>query len=134
MQTLNGKIRVDFRSSEPAYAQIARQVEEMVRSGQLAPGDQLPTVREMAIDLRINFSTVARAYKQLDEQRLISTQRGRGTYIEAQPHEPPPNHPPPRELLLALAQKSAAEAQRLGFTAAELVEAIQTLPSQSLPN
>jgi GntR family transcriptional regulator len=58
------------------------QIEALVTEGTLKPGDQLPTVREMAIDLRINFSTVARAYRILDEQRLISTQRGRGTYIE----------------------------------------------------
>jgi GntR family transcriptional regulator len=59
-----------------------RQIEELVTAGFFKPGDQLPTVREMAIDLRINFSTVARAYRILDEKRLISTQRGRGTYIE----------------------------------------------------
>lgn len=61
--------------------QIVRQVEQLVREGVLSPGEQLPTVRQMAIDLRINFSTVARAYHILDERKLISTQRGRGTYI-----------------------------------------------------
>lgn len=81
MNTLAGQIRLDFRSQEPIFLQIVRQVEKLVRDGALKPGDQLPTVREMAIDLRINFSTVARAYHILDEQRLISTQRGRGTYI-----------------------------------------------------
>lgn len=59
-----------------------RQIEALVVDGTFKPGDQLPTVRELAIDLRINFSTVARAYRMLDEKRLISTQRGRGTYIE----------------------------------------------------
>ena len=81
MNTLAGQIRLDFRSQEPIYLQIVRQVEALVRDGTLKPGDQLPTVRQMAIDLRINFSTVARAYNILDEKRLISTQRGRGTYI-----------------------------------------------------
>ena len=91
---LSEHIRLDFRSQEPIYLQIVRQVEKLVREGSLEPGDQLPTVRQMAIDLRINFSTVARAYKILDEQKLISTQRGRGTYIseegnlEGQPAEP----------------------------------------------
>jgi len=81
LNSLVGQIRLDFRSQEPIFLQIVRQVEKLVRDGILKPGDQLPTVREMAIDLRINFSTVARAYRILDEQRLISTQRGRGTYI-----------------------------------------------------
>lgn len=81
MDTIAGQIRLDFRSQEPIYVQIARQMKAMVSDGLLKPGDQLPTVRQLAIDLRINFSTVARAYHILDEQRLISTQRGRGTYI-----------------------------------------------------
>lgn len=82
MNKLAGRIRVDFRADDPIFLQIARQIEALVTEGTLRPGDQLPTVRELAIDLRINFSTVARAYRLLDEQRLISTQRGRGTYIE----------------------------------------------------
>ena len=81
MNVLAGKIHLDFRADDPIYLQIVRQIETLVTEGVLKPGDQLPTVREMAIDLRINFSTVARAYRILDEQRLISTQRGRGTYI-----------------------------------------------------
>ena len=59
--------------------------EALVTEGSFQPGDQLPTVRELAVDLRINFSTVARAYRVLDEQHLISTQRGRGTYIDQPP-------------------------------------------------
>jgi GntR family transcriptional regulator len=82
LNSLAGRIHLDFRADEPIFLQIVRQIEALVAEGTLKPGDQLPTVRELAIDLRINFSTVARAYRILDEQRLISTQRGRGTYIE----------------------------------------------------
>ena len=81
MNVLEGRISLDFRADEPIYLQIVRQIETLVTEGVLKPGDQLPTVRALAIDLRINFSTVARAYRILDDQRLISTQRGRGTYI-----------------------------------------------------
>ena len=81
MNILAGRISLDFRADDPIYLQIVRQIEALVKDATLKQGDQLPTVREMAIDLRINFSTVARAYRILDEQRLISTQRGRGTYI-----------------------------------------------------
>jgi GntR family transcriptional regulator len=82
LSTLVGRIHLDFRADDPIFLQIVRQIEALVTEGTLKPGDQLPTVRELAIDLRINYSTVARAYRILDEQRLISTQRGRGTYIE----------------------------------------------------
>jgi GntR family transcriptional regulator len=82
LTALAGRINLDFRSNEPIFLQIVRQIEALVTEGVFRPGDQLPTVRELAVDLRINFSTVARAYRILDEQRLISTQRGRGTYIE----------------------------------------------------
>lgn len=85
MNSIASKIQLDFRSSEPIYLQLSRQIETLVRTGDLKQGDQLPTVRELATDLRINFSTVARAYKTLDEERLISTQRGRGTYIWEEP-------------------------------------------------
>jgi len=87
LNQLAGRLRLDFRSSDPIFLQIARQIEKQVKDGTLKPGDQLPTVRELAIDLRINFSTVARAYRILDDQRLISTQRGRGTYISDEESE-----------------------------------------------
>jgi GntR family transcriptional regulator len=74
-------IVVDFRSDVPGYVQIVEQMRAHLANGSLAPGDQLPTVRQMASELRINFNTVARAYRMLDEAGLISTQRGRGTYI-----------------------------------------------------
>ena len=72
---------LDFRSGIPVYVQLVEQVLTYLASGNLKPGDQLPTVRQMASELRINFNTVARAYRMLDEAGLISTQQGRGTYI-----------------------------------------------------
>lgn len=74
-------IALDFRSSHPIYLQIVEQVRAQIDSGALRPGDQLPTVRQLAADLRVNFNTVARAYRLLDEAGLISTQHGRGTYV-----------------------------------------------------
>jgi GntR family transcriptional regulator len=100
---LSGKIKLDFRSSEPIYLQIARQVEQVVAGGELKLGDQLPTVRELAMELRINFNTVGRAYRVLDESRLISTQRGRGTYIWEEPTE---------ETMLQLKKQSLEELSR----------------------
>ncbi len=75
------QIEIDLLSKIPIYVQIIDQVKHMIATGSLEPGDQLPTVRQMATDLRVNFNTIARAYRMLDEEGLISTQHGRGTYI-----------------------------------------------------
>ncbi len=127
-----GQIRLDFRSQEPIYLQIVRQIEKLVHEGALKPGDQLPTVRQMAIDLRINFSTVARAYNILDEKRLISTQRGRGTYIWEDgdfggwPAEPRPGsieNPGRAQQANRLVKDFIADAARQGFTLDEIKQA-----------
>ncbi len=74
-------IDVDLRSHVPIYIQIVERVGHLVATGVLHPGNQLPTVRQLATDLRVNFNTVARAYRLLDEAGVISTQQGRGTYV-----------------------------------------------------
>lgn len=78
---------LDFRSGVPVYVQIVEQVLAFLSSGDLKAGEQLPTVRQMAAELRVNFNTIARAYRMLDEAGLLSTQQGRGTYIIDQPVE-----------------------------------------------
>ena len=80
-------MKLDFRSSIPIYLQIVDRVERMITDGVLKTGDQLPTVRELATELRVNFNTVARAYRILNDAHIISTQRGRGTYIWEEPDE-----------------------------------------------
>jgi GntR family transcriptional regulator len=81
------QIIIDFRSGQPIYVQITEQIRQKVANGELKVGDQLPTVRQLATDLRVNFNTVARAYRLLDEAGLISTQQGRGTYIWEAPSQ-----------------------------------------------
>ncbi len=127
MNPLAGKIKLDFRSNESIYLQIARQVEQLVAAGQLKLGDQLPTVRELATELRINFNTVGRAYRVLDETRLISTQRGRGTYIWEQPTE---------ETMKQLKKKSLEELSRayrnqvaqLGYSLEDAIQELKRTP------
>jgi GntR family transcriptional regulator len=74
-------IEVDLTSKVPIYVQIIDQIKHMIATSELKPDDQLPTVRQLATELRVNFNTVARAYRMLDDEGLISTQHGRGTYI-----------------------------------------------------
>ncbi len=128
MNRLTGKIILDFRSDEPLYLQIAHQMEQLVGKGELKLGDQLPTVRELATELRINFNTVGRAYRVLDESRLISTQRGRGTYIWEQPTD---------EKIKQLKMKSLEELARnylnesslLGFTLDNAIDELKHIQS-----
>ena len=75
------EIEIEFQSGVPLYEQIAHQVLVLIEAGVLNPGDQLPTTRELAVKLNINFNTVARAYRMLDQGEIISTQHGRGTFI-----------------------------------------------------
>ena len=116
MNSLSKEIMLDFRAGEPLYLQIARQIEQLVVNGTLKLGDQLPTVRELAIELRINFNTVARAYRLLDENRLISTQRGRGTYIWEEPSDKTMQQLR-KKSLEELAGHYLKEARRLGYYA-----------------
>jgi GntR family transcriptional regulator len=114
-------IELDFRSHVPIYSQIVEQVKQLVTRGALQPGQQLPTVRQLAADLRVNFNTVARAYRMLDDAGVISTQQGRGTYVL---------EPADREQVQRLREASLEgligsflkEAQGLGFEPQEVEE------------
>ncbi len=77
------KIFVDTRSGIPIYKQIVQQIEKGLMGGLLKPGDQLPTVREVALDLTVNPNTVARAYRELEYAGVIESIQGRGSFITA---------------------------------------------------
>jgi GntR family transcriptional regulator len=117
-------LQIDFRSGLPIYTQIVNQVQAQVVGGILKPGDQLPTVRALAEELRVNFNTVARAYRILDEARIISTQQGRGTYITDVP-PPKVSERLRRESLEALTQRYFSEAMRLGFSRSEISQMVK---------
>jgi GntR family transcriptional regulator len=120
------QFELDFRSGQPIYLQIASQIRQKVAIGELKPGDQLPTVRQMAIDLRINFNTVARAYRMLDEAGLISTQHGRGTYIWEQ-DSPEIGQRLRQEGIEILARRFLRAAQQQGYTTEEVQTALNEL-------
>jgi GntR family transcriptional regulator len=76
----------DLRGGTPIYLQVAERLKHSIATGELAPGEQLPTVRQLAHDLRINFNTIARAYAVLDAAGIITAQQGRGTYVRERPN------------------------------------------------
>jgi GntR family transcriptional regulator len=113
------KILLDFRSGIPIYAQIVDQVKEQVVRGELQPDDQLPTVRKLSEELRINFNTVARAYRMLDDAGLISTQQGRGTYITRIP-DAQVTLQLRGQVLQGMTRRYLADAQRMGYGCEEV--------------
>ena len=117
-------LQIDFRSGLPIYTQIVNQVQVQIVGGILEAGDQLPTVRALAEELRVNFNTIARAYRILDEARIISTQQGRGTYITEIP-PPKVTEKLRKESLRALTERYISEARRLEFSKEEISEMIQ---------
>jgi GntR family transcriptional regulator len=117
-------IKLDFRSGQPIYVQITDQIRQLVTSGELKVGDQLPTVRQLATELRVNFNTVARAYRMLDEAGLISTQQGRGTYIWETP-SPETLQRLRQNNLESLTQRFLAEAAQLATSPTEVAETIE---------
>lgn len=122
-------IQIDFRSGVPGYNQIVEQIQREIASGRLKPGDQLPTVRALAADLRINFNTVARAYRILDEMGIISTQHGRGTFIIEQ-DSAEANERLRHESLAALARRYLEETSRLGFSAEDAAASVERLAAE----
>jgi len=74
-------LKIDQRSGVPVYRQIIDQVLGGVAAGKLHPGDQLPTVRQLAVDLAINPNTVVRAYRELEIREVLATQQGTGTFL-----------------------------------------------------
>jgi GntR family transcriptional regulator len=117
-------LELDFHSGLPIYTQIVNQIQSQLVNKVIKPGDQLPTVRALAQELRVNFNTVARAYRILDEARIISTQQGRGTYITEVP-PPEVSEKLRHESLTALTQRFIAEAFRLGFSEREVSQMVR---------
>jgi GntR family transcriptional regulator len=114
---------LDMRSGVPVYRQIIDQVLGGIASRTLVPGDQLPTVRQLAVDLAINPNTVVRAYRELEIRGILETQQGTGTFItDAQPK---PNESERRRRIAQLVGDLLARAGAEGITLDELLDYLQ---------
>lgn len=118
------EIQIDPDSSVPIYLQIVEEIKHDVATGRLSPGQQLPTVRELATTLRINPNTVARAYDLLDTDKVISTQQGRGTYVRERPDTVHLAHVR-RERLRNLMDGAIGKALSQGYTPDEVRKAFE---------
>lgn len=109
---------VDTRAGVPIYLQIVGQVRQAVAMGILSPGDQLPTVRELAVQLTVNPNTVAKAYQELEREGVIETARGRGTFVAQK--QPKRQDPERLEHLRRALDRIFIEAHYIGINSAGL--------------
>jgi GntR family transcriptional regulator len=122
------RFQLDLHSGVPAYRQIIDQVRGGMASGQLTPGDQLPTVRQLAVDLAINPNTVVRAYRELELGGLLDSQQGTGTFISAQKIKRA-DAERGRQLAQIVAD-SVSRAGAAGFTVDDLIEELRGVATE----
>jgi GntR family transcriptional regulator len=115
---------VDSRSPTPIYAQLDRAIRASIATGQLGAGAQLPTVRQLAVELAINANTVARVYAQLERDGILETRRGVGTFVRGNPSPESARAHRERELR-ELIHRFVGDAALLGFTLPELINQLR---------
>jgi GntR family transcriptional regulator len=118
-------VSIDARDKTPIYAQLERGLRAAMATSRLKPGDQLPTVRQLAVELRINANTVARVYADLERSGAIETRRGVGSFVTATADQARPKKEYEKRLR-ALVTRVLAEAATGGFSAEEIADAIRS--------
>ena len=116
-------VSIDARDRTPIYAQLDRALRAAIATGRLQPGDQLPTVRQLAVDLQVNANTVARVYAELERAGILETRRGVGSFVSATPAQA---HPPREHdrRLRAFVTRVQAAAHSAGFDLDDVIAAL----------
>jgi GntR family transcriptional regulator len=120
---------LDQRSGVPVYRQIIDQVLGGIAAGKLRAGDQLPTVRQLAVDLAINPNTVVRAYRELEIREVLATQQGTGTFLTDK--KPPADELERRRRIGQLCGELLSRAGAEGITLPEIIEQLTELQNES---
>lgn len=123
------QLRLDPRSGVPAYRQIIDQVLGGIASGALRTGDQLPTVRQLAVDLAINPNTVVRAYRELEIREVLATQQGTGTFITDK--KPEVNGMERQRRIAQLTGEILARAGAEGIALSEIIAYLSDIQNES---
>lgn len=116
------KFSIDSKSGVPFYRQIIEQVKYAIARGNLQPGDQLPTVRQLAVDLSINLNTVIRAYRELEIEGVLDTQQGSGTFVSKK--RPEIDCIEQQRMLDQIITDMLTRASSYGFTIEDLIKAL----------
>jgi GntR family transcriptional regulator len=118
-------LQIDAKSGVPFYRQIIDQIKFAVGRGQLGPGDRLPTVRQLAVDLAVNPNTVVRGYRELEIEGVIETQQGSGTFVGRQ--RPEIDALERRRMLDQILNELLARASSYGFSLEEVLEGLRRM-------
>jgi len=122
---------VDSADPTPLYAQLDRSIRAAIAAGRLTVGDRLPTVRQLAVDLRINANTVAKVYAELERAGVLATQRGIGTFVRDTPAHAPLTTRRDREReLRPLVDRLLADASAFGITLPEIIQYLDALAAR----
>jgi len=118
---------IDSSDPTPIYAQLERGIRAAIAAGQLKSGDRLPTVRQLAVDLRVNANTVAKVYAELEHAGVLATQRGVGTFVRDSVQELAgrASRVEREKTLKALADRLLAEAYAIGLTIDEVIRHLE---------
>jgi GntR family transcriptional regulator len=117
------KFSIDYKSGVPFYRQIIEQIKFGIASGELASGDRLPTVRQLAVELSINPNTVVRAYRELEIEGVLNTQQGSGTFIGNE--KPEIDRLEKQRMLDQILTELMARASSYGLTLDEVLEGLR---------
>ena len=120
-----GLVSIDPTDRTPIYAQLDRGLRAAIATGRLRPGDQLPTVRQLAVDLRVNANTVARVYLELERSGVLETRRGVGSFVRATPEKARPAREHDRRLR-AFVTRVLADTDAAGFTVDDVIAELRT--------
>lgn len=129
---------IDARDPTPLYAQLGRAIRFAIATGRLVVGDQLPTVRQLAVELRINANTVAKVYAELERSGVVETRRGVGTFVRTlesarqSPRASMRRSAEREDRLRRLAERFLADAHALGFSPAEVSEFLAGLVNEGV--
>jgi len=121
---MNLSLDIDARKPMPIYAQLEQGIRGLIARGKLREGDQLPTVRQMAVELAINANTVAKVYAELEGDGILATKRGVGTFI-TKPHPKESAKDRKKEFTL-LAERFITDSMSLGFSFDEILHFISS--------
>lgn len=114
-------LHIDPKSGVPMYLQVKEHFKSLIANRTLVPGDQLPTIRELSVDLTINPNTVARAYSELEREGLLATQQGRGTFV-IEPEDRTELDALGRQRLCDLMENAIVDARALGYSLEDIEE------------
>ena len=120
----SGLVRLDAADHAPLYVQIERAIRAAVATGRLAKGAQLPTVRQLAVDLKVNANTVAKVYSELERDGLVETRRGIGTFV-GEASQASLRHRSNKQALRDLAGRVLQDAAARGFSREEFMAELQ---------